>query len=157
MVGNLTAEKRGYEDFWEDCRNLNGKAAALQSRMLELIDEDAQAFRELMKAWKTTAADQDYAKACAPAQKTVFAVIEVLDILRILREKGNRNVLSDVGIGACCARAALEASRINILVNLRCIRSPEFRKELEAALETLIPEGIRQSEMISKQVEKELR
>jgi len=156
MVGQLTAHKKGHETFSRECEKLNEKAKALQERMLELIDEDALVFENLVKAWKSNATDKDYAEASAPAVKTIFEVIEVLDILSILKEKGNQNVLSDVGIGASCVAAALEASRINILVNLQYIVSPEYRKEFETLLETLIPEGIKRARDIIKQVEKEL-
>ena len=156
MVGHLTAGKKGYETFSPECEKLNEKAIAFQNRMLELIDEDARVFENLMKAWRSKVTDQDYVEASGPAVKTVFEVIEVLDILSILKEKGNQNVLSDVGIGACCAAAALETCRINILVNLQYIRTPGHRKEFETLLDTLIPEGIKRSKDIIKQVEKEL-
>lgn len=156
MVGNLTAGKKGYEAFAPECERLNQRAKKHQDRMLALIDDDARAFETLMKAWKNNAADQDYADASAPSAAVVFEVISVLDILGILKEKGNRNVLSDVGIGACCAAAALEACRLNILVNLRYIESAEHRKDMETLLDTLIPEGIKRASDIRKQVEKEL-
>lgn len=157
MVGQLTVDKKACEAFSQDCALLNEKSGQLKDHLLLLIDEDASAFQDLMKAWKSGASDQDYARACDPARKIVFDVIEVLDLLTVLHEKGNRNVLSDVGVGAVCAAAALEACRINLLVNLRSMRSLDSRKEFEILLETLIPDGIRQAGRISKQVEQELR
>lgn len=157
MVGQLTVDKKACEAFSQDCALLNEKSGQLKDHLLLLIDEDASAFQDLMKTWKSGASDQDYARACDPARKIVFDVIEVLDLLTVLHEKGNRNVLSDVGVGAVCAAAALEACRINLLVNLRSMRSLDSRKEFEILLETLIPDGIRQAGRISKQVEQELR
>ena len=156
MVGNLTVGKKSYEAFAPECEKLNERAKKHQVHMLALIDDDARAFEMLMKSWKTQATDRDYAEASAPSAAVVFEVVSVLDILGILKEKGNRNVLSDVGIGACCAGAALEACRLNILVNLRYIESAEHRKDLETLLDTLIPEGIKRASDIRKQVEKEL-
>ncbi|MDI9491340.1 MAG: cyclodeaminase/cyclohydrolase family protein [Bacillota bacterium] len=157
MVGNLTVEKKGYEAFSLECEKLIQKANELRNRLLQLIDEDAIAFEALMKAWKTGANDQAYANASEPAARTIHEIVTLLDILNVFKEKGNKNVLSDVGVGACCAAAALETSRINILVNLRYIGAPNVRKEFEMLLDVLIPEGIKRARDLMKQVERELQ
>lgn len=156
MVGHLTLGKKGYEHFDVQCAGLNEQALLLKDELLALIDEDAALFNSLMQAWKRGATDEDYLAACGASIRTVSAVLRVLDILEQLEVHGNKNVLSDVGIGARCAESALLGSRINILVNARLIQSAGVRKTLDVVLDSDIPHGALRARHIAWRVEKEL-
>jgi formiminotetrahydrofolate cyclodeaminase len=156
MVGHLTEGKKGYESFDEQCAQLNGQALQLANRLLGLIDADAAAFKALMDTWKKGSGDEDYIAACGPSVQTVSEVSSVLDLLESLEKYGNRNVQSDVGIGAACALAALSSARINILVNVQFMSSEEKRASLAPLLEDDIPEESQRARAIISRVEKEL-
>lgn len=148
MVANLTIGKRNYEDFSDECIDIIRESSALKEELLSLIDEDAQAFNHLMSACKSGAKDEDYAAAAKPSVHIVYAVISAIDLLGVLNEKGNRNLLSDVGVGASCAKSALEICRLNILVNIKFIKSQTERKLFIPILNELIPQSIDKAEFI---------
>ncbi len=156
MVANLTIGKKNYEDFSDECIEITNRAAELKAKLLLLIDEDAAAFTCLMRAYKLGAKDEDYAAAAKPAGQMVYAVISVIDLLGLLNEKGNKNLLSDVGVGASCAKSALEICRLNILVNIKYIKAEESKKAFAPILEELIPRGIDKAEFIYHSVIAEL-
>lgn len=152
MVANLTVNKEAYRNFSEECSELIVEITASKLKMLSLIDEDALAFKELVKAWETGATDEDYACAAKPATDTVYAIIELLDMLEILALKGNKNLLSDVGAAASCAKSSLEICRLNILVNLKYFKEPENKIVFDPLLKSSIPENIEKADVIYKQV-----
>ena len=51
MVGNLTTGKKKYAEFEEDIQRILKEAQALQDRLLAMIDEDAENFLPLSKAY----------------------------------------------------------------------------------------------------------
>ena len=51
MVANLSAHKRGWDDKWEYYSNSGEKGMFLQSQLLDLVDEDTDAFNSIMNAF----------------------------------------------------------------------------------------------------------
>lgn len=153
MVGRLTEGKKGYERFGEECTALNAELGKALPELLGLIDEDARVFLDLMNAWKTGATDEDYKAACEASVKTISAVERIVAILKRLLEEGNRNVISDVGIAAHCAAAALESCRLNILVNIRYIKKSANRQPYEHLVHQRVPKILKQASGIARRVE----
>ncbi len=52
MVANLTVGKKGYEAVEEDMKALAGKASQLRNKLTAAIDQDADAYTEVMAAYK---------------------------------------------------------------------------------------------------------
>lgn len=152
MVANLTVNKEAYKDFSEDCGTIIIKTAEIKKQLLSLVDEDACAFNNLMKAFKVGATDKDYAQASKPATQTVYALIPVLDILEILELKGNKNLISDVGAAASCIKSSLEICRLNILINAKYFKEAENRAAFDPTLNHMIPECINRADIIYKRV-----
>ena len=51
MVANLSAHKRGWDDRWESFSDVAERGMALQTRLLQLVDEDTAAFDAIMAAF----------------------------------------------------------------------------------------------------------
>ena len=51
MVANLSAHKRGWDDRWEDFSDWAEQAKAFQVKLLGLVDEDTNAFNQIMNAY----------------------------------------------------------------------------------------------------------
>ena len=56
MVGNITAGKPKFADVADDMRASVVELDAARARLLELIDEDAEAFSRLAATWKLSRA-----------------------------------------------------------------------------------------------------
>lgn len=156
MVCNLTVDKEGYEDVAEELGDIADELTANRTRLLELADEDAAAFNEVMDAYQTPEGE-GRAEAIEEASKLATEVpletaeecLAVLQHARTVTEKGNRNAVTDGGTGALLTHAGLQAALYNVTVNLGTIedegfvadvgsRTAEIEAEAEAALEEVM-------------------
>ena len=111
MVANLSANKRGWDDKWEEYSNWAEKGLTYQEQLLDLVDEDTKAFNMIMDAFKlpkeSTYEKEKRNNAIQEATKnailTPFKVMEValnsMDVIKKMAEIGNPNSITD----ACVA------------------------------------------------------
>lgn len=138
MVCNLTIGKPGYEAVEAEMQALRADSEALRARLLAMVAEDARAFDTLMAAYRLpkstaeekaarSAAIQDGLKAAtrAPLDCAVAAAEGVRLAARAV-ERGNVNVISDVGVGALAAWAALRCAALNVSINVPQIKDRTF-------------------------------
>ena len=122
MVANLTVGKKKYADVQEEIMRGLASLGRLQGELLELADRDAQVFAPLAEAYKLPAETEEQRDekdkimesrlldASLVPMEMMEKVIEILDILEFLEEKGSRMAVSDVGVAVQFARAALTRS-----------------------------------------------
>lgn len=133
MVGNLTVGKKRYEAVEADTYITLEKLAALRTRMLELVDEDARAFAPLAKAYslpKATPEEQAekdrvmqeaLVGACEVPLNIMRSCAQVIELCEFLAYNGSRMVLSDVGVAVVFAKAALLGASLNVYINAKDI------------------------------------
>ena len=51
MVSNLSAHKRGWDDKWEYFSKIGEKGMLIQNKLIDLVDEDTDAFNSIMQAY----------------------------------------------------------------------------------------------------------
>ena len=129
MVGNITAGKPKFADVADDMRASVVELDAARTRLLELIDEDAEAFSRLAATWKLSrATGEEKAARHATEQAALVGACEVpLRIMRVcaaviesdefLANNASKLVLSDVGASAILAKGALQAAALNVHIN----------------------------------------
>lgn len=151
MVANLSANKRGWEEQQSFFSAWAVKGQASRKKLLDLIDEDTQAFNALMAAFRLPKEnDADKSRRSAAIQKatlraiespleTVRASFDQLDFLYEMAAQGNPNSVSDAGVGAVCAMAAVEGGWMNVIINLGGLKDKalgdKIREEANALLE----------------------
>lgn len=146
MVANLSSHKRGWDDRWEEFSNWAEKGEDLRRKLIRLVDQDTAAFKKIMDAYGMPKANEEEkserAKAIAAATKFAAQVpLEIaktayksLDIIEAMVEKGNPNSITDAGVGALCARAAVRGAVMNVKINLKDFEDKAFVEEtLESA------------------------
>ena len=129
MVANLTAHKAAYDDRWEEFSDYAEQGQALMERLLHLVDEDTAAFNRIMDVFampKSTDAEKA-ARAAAMEAATLYATevplhtmeaaFEVFPLVRAMAEFGNPNSVTDAGVGALAARAAVRGAFLNVKIN----------------------------------------
>lgn len=129
MVGELTVGKKKYADVEEDIKALMVKAADVRERLIELIDEDAESFGPLAKAYgmpKETEEQQAEKErvmqaalraACDTPMQIMRTVCQALDITAEFAAKGSKLAISDAGCAAALCRGALQAASLNVFIN----------------------------------------
>ncbi len=146
MVANLTIGKPRYREVEDDMRRLLTRANALRTQLSDAMEADVDAFDRVMAAYRLPKADPGRSEAIQTALKQATEVplqcarlcVAVIELCREAADKGNRNVLSDVGVGVLAAHAALKSCAINVTVNLNAIRDPGFIAAKRAELEDLL-------------------
>lgn len=141
MVANLSSHKRGWDDRWEFFSEWAEKGQKLKDQLLYLVDEDTRAFNKIMDAFglpKKTDEDkaarkQAIEEASKYAIEIPFKVMEVslqsMDLIEAMAKEGNPNSVSDAGVGAICARAAVMGAYLNVKINAAGIDDKAFAAE----------------------------
>jgi formiminotetrahydrofolate cyclodeaminase len=153
MVVNLTLGKPAYAEHEQHVRPIGERARELRRRALELAAADEAAFDAVMgayglprrtdaeKAARSAAIQAATAAAARPPMQVAELAAQVIELAAALPGRSNRNVLSDVGVAAALAVAALESAAINVEVNLGALKDEAvrdgLRKELDAQLAAL--------------------
>ena len=150
MVCNLTVGKPKYADVQGEIQALLAQTEALRARLTALIDEDIAVYYRLSSAYKMpketeeqkaarTAAIQDILRdATKVPMQIAQACVQVLQLCKPIAEKGNVGAVSDAGVAALLAEAALRSAALNVLINLAAIKDAEFVARERAALERLL-------------------
>lgn len=143
MVANLSAHKRGWDDRWETFSDVAERGMSLQTRLLQLVDEDTAAFDAIMAAFgmpkgnDAQKAERSAAIQAATlgAMETPLEVAEValasMEVMADMAERGNPNSVTDAGVGALCARTAVLGAVMNVRVNAADLKD---RAKAEAML-----------------------
>ena len=129
MVANLSSHKRGWDDRWDEFGQWAEKGQALMTELLHLVDEDTMAFNGIMDAFampKNTDEEREKRKEAIQAATVVAAQVPLttmeasmraFDICSAMAENGNPASVSDAGVGALAARAAVIGAGLNVRIN----------------------------------------
>ncbi|MGB2783447.1 MAG: cyclodeaminase/cyclohydrolase family protein [Atribacterota bacterium] len=160
MVGNLTIGKKKYEDVEEDIKKIISSSEKLRYELSQLIEEDVMAFNNFMATYKMLKETEDEKKIRAEkiqeslieAAKVPLTVaykcLEVLSLSKEVAEKGNINVISDAGVAALMAEAALESAILNVKINLTMIKDEKVRTELSSSIKEILLKEKEQKEKV---------
>ena len=146
MVGNLTVGKPKYAAVEEDVKVLMDRAKSAEKKLLALVEEDAKAFEPLSKAYgipKTDPSRDEVMEkalevASAPPMEMMRVCAEVLNVLAELIDKGSVLAVSDVGVGAALASAAMKGASLNVFINTGLMKNRETAEKLNAEADELL-------------------
>ena len=146
MVANLSAHKRGWDGQWEEFSNWAEKGKYYHSALLNCVDEDTNAFNQIMTAFGLPKSSEqeklDRKNAIQAATKNAIEVPlkvmqlahDSLEVMKVMTEIGNPNSVSDAGVGALCARTAVEGAYLNVRINAAGFNDAVYlKKTLETA------------------------
>lgn len=157
MVGNLTFGKKAYEALGQDCREQLIRSyetvEILRMELMDLIDEDTRAFNHYMEAVRMPKDTEKEREAREKAMEE--AGLHTLQVplhiaqkcLEILRNQmhfvlyGNKNAVSDIGVGALLAFAGVEGAALNVKINLPGIRDEAVKKDAGEKIERCLNEA----------------
>lgn len=169
MVGSLTAGKKKYADVEADMQSLMEQAAALQQKLLELAERDAEAFEPLSKAYgmpteteeEKAEKDQVMALVLKEAAEVPLQIMEsccaAIDLLAEFAAKGSRMAVSDAGAGVIFCKAALQGGSLNVFINTRSMKDRQLAQQLEAKADQMLQEYTMKADEVYAYVFHELR
>ena len=153
MVGNYSIGKKKFLGMEVKHQEIIDKSCDLMNKLLELIDEDAENFEPLSKAYgmpKDTpeqAADKEKVlQSCLKVAaggpiKMVEYIYEAIKLQEELVDISTKIIISDVGCGVQFLKAALYSANLNVTVNLNSINDEEYVKEVSNRMAKLVAEG----------------
>ena len=160
MVANLSAHKPGWDERWAEFGQWAQQGVAVQQELLHLVDADTEAFNRIMAAFgmpKGTEEEKQL-RSAAIQEATLFAAqvplqtmkvsMKVFPLCRAMAEQGNPNSLSDAGVGALAARAAVWGAGLNVKINASSLKDKERAAALIQEAEQLMAQAQEQENVI---------
>ena len=154
MVANLSAHKAGWDERWKEFSDQADQGQELTEKLLELVDEDTEAFNRIMAALQMpkSTPEEKAARAQALEDATLYATevplrtmettLEVFPLLESMAATGNPNSVSDAGVGALAGRSAVLGAQLNVKINAAGLKDREKAKELTDKAEEIARKAI---------------
>ena len=159
MVANLSSHKPGWADRWEEFSQVAEKGQKLKDELLDLVDEDTNAFNKIMEALqmpkKTDAEKAARMEALELASqyatqvpfKTMNVAFKAFEVVEAMVKNGNPASVSDAGVGALCCRSAVMGAYLNVKINAAGLKDRAFA-------DNIVAEGAKiEAEAIAKEAE----
>ena len=166
MVCHLTIGKKGYENVSTEMQTILPRAEALRRKLTDLMQADTDAYRWVMNAYRLPKNTDDEKAARIHAIQAALQYAsdvplhvaelcaQVLELARVVAEKGNKNAASDGGVGALIVEAGLRGAAFNVTINLGSIADETFVQDHRARVGKLLAEAERAEREILSIVEK---
>jgi glutamate formiminotransferase/formiminotetrahydrofolate cyclodeaminase len=168
MVANLSSHKKGWDTRWKEFSDLAVRGKDVQNRLLELVDEDTEAFNRIMEAFglpKKTEEDKKLRKK-AVQEATMDAILipmKVMEtafsgfsLIREMVEKGNPNSVTDAGVGALAIRSCIRGAFLNVKINATGLDNRKFAEDIISRGLDIEAKASMEEEAILKMVEVEI-
>jgi formiminotetrahydrofolate cyclodeaminase len=138
MVANLTVGKEKYKDVEHEMKEMAAESTDLLARLERLVAADMEAFSGFMAVFKLPRDTEEQKaertrrmqEALVAATDTPLAIAETcMRILELAGEaalKGNKGAVSDAGVAAFAAEAALNAALLNVDINAPSIKDSAY-------------------------------
>jgi glutamate formiminotransferase / formiminotetrahydrofolate cyclodeaminase len=138
MVASMSRGKKAYIPHERELSDAIGRLAQLREDLKAAVDEDAESYNAVMKAYKQAKDSADGAALIDSALKQATTVPlgvaerarEVATIAEKLKPITNPNMRSDLTTGIALAEAAIEGALANVEINVESIKDELFVAEV---------------------------
>ncbi|MCE5238406.1 cyclodeaminase/cyclohydrolase family protein [bacterium] len=163
-LGEMAANFTRGKDTWERVEAPLARLEQLRETLLDLTDADPEAYAPVAAAYAMPRATEEEKAARREAiqaalkqaahvpLQVVGRVADAIAELPALAEHANRNLLSDVGVAAAFALAALKTGWLNVEVNLASIKDEEYVEDIRGAWQERLCEAEKTAAVVWEQV-----
>lgn len=165
LVGKTTVGKENYTDVQEEMEKIISKGTELHKKLTKSVDEDTEAFNQILSAYRMpkdepevrSRAIQEALKRAAEVPLQVAKIsFEVLDFAIAVAERGNKNAITDSGVAALFAEAAIIGALYNVKINLLSIKDEDVKKTFIHEMKEILDKIASKREEAMKIVEAEI-
>ena len=165
MVANLSSHKVGWDDKIDYFSDIADQGQKFKDTLLDLVDADTHAFNKIMDAIRMpkVSDEEKVARKAAMHAATVGAIevplkvmkvsLDSMNILKEMAENGNPNSVSDAGVGALCARTAVEGAALNVKINCSGFDDKAYVADALRQADNMLQEAKKMEREILKHVE----
>ncbi|MFW6138409.1 MAG: cyclodeaminase/cyclohydrolase family protein [Spirochaetota bacterium] len=152
MLSALTVSNKKYQQVSGEMKDLLNKAGSLKDQLLELLQEDTEAFEDAARAFKMPKTTQEEKKARARAidrglKKATEVPLSIMEkclevgrLASVAVKKGNQMAISDGAISALFAEAAAKGAMVNVRINFSWLKDRQYIEETEKKLGAVLDE-----------------
>ena len=138
MVCNLSLDEKKYKEVLPEIQEIRQQADALLAKLINAVDDDAQAFNEVMDAYKLPklteeekaarliTIQQAMKKAALLPLGVAGSCLDALKLAGRILPLGNPNAASDAAVAGLMAYAAIQGALYNVKINLGFIKDAAF-------------------------------
>ncbi|MFX1517823.1 MAG: cyclodeaminase/cyclohydrolase family protein [Promethearchaeota archaeon] len=165
LVGKTTVGKENFSEVQAEMEKVVSRGTELHQRLSNLVDEDTNAFNEILKAYRMPKDDPDArVKAIQNALRGAAEVplevaklsFEALDLILAVADRGNKNAITDAGVAALFADSAVRGAIFNVKINMLSIKDEEIKSQFTQDIEEIQTQLDAKREAILKVIEAEL-
>lgn len=162
MVANLSGHKAGWDDRWEEFSRQAEEGRCIQDELIALVDEDTEAFNRIMDvfAMPKSTPEEKTARSAALQDATLYATqvplrtmkaaYRTFDLVDSMARTGNPASVSDAGVGALAARAAVLGAQLNVRINAAGLKNREKADAILAEADRIAADAIaRETEILA--------
>jgi len=169
MVANLSSHKRGWDDKWEFFSDWAEKGKEIQNHLLDLVDEDTEAFNKILEAFglPKKSDEEKSARSVAVQEATKnaimvpFRVMETafsgFELIRQMVEKGNPNSITDAGVGALALRSCIKGAFLNVRINASGLTDKSFASEIVSKASIIELKAVEEEQSIMMLVDSRIK
>lgn len=160
MVLKITKKKEGTSDKGSQISALIEKGMHLKREFLIYTEKDADAFAEVINAYRLPkntesekklrleAIERALKEAALIPMEVAEKAFKLFELSLYLVQYGNRNAITDSAVSAIVARSAVISALYNVRINLLSIKDEAFKKEMLEKAAYLEEESIKQEKEI---------
>ncbi|MCQ4638232.1 cyclodeaminase/cyclohydrolase family protein [Anaerovorax odorimutans] len=164
MVGSLTVGKKKYKDVEEEIKALMDRSRLLQRELLDLVQQDAEVFAPLAKAYgmpketeeqkeeKVRVMEQALVGACEVPLAIMEKCCQGIELCGRFADKGSTMAISDAGAGAAFCRAALAGASLNVYINTKAMKNREYADAANKRADEMLKNYTEKADRILEQV-----
>ena len=153
MVANFSYGKKKFIDIKDKHEDIIKRGEILGEKLIDLIDKDAECFEPLSKAFvmpsntevekkvKNETLQECLITACSAPMETLELSYDAILLHKEIVDISSINIISDVGVGVQCLKAALNSAYLNVLINLNSINDQNYVIKNKEKAERLVLEG----------------
>lgn len=168
MVANLSSHKRGWNERWAEFSDAADTGQRIKDAMIRAVDEDTDAFNAIMAAFALPKGtpEEKAARKAAIQQATRGAIevplrvvrlgLESFGLIRRMVDTGNPNSITDAGVGALCARAAVLGAALNVKVNAADLEDKAYAQAVVAEADAAMTKATELEQEILKTVREKM-
>ena len=169
MVCNLTVGKKKYAEVESEMRAALEKLEQVRAQLVGLIDADAEAFSPLAAAYgmpkatpeeqaaKDEALQAALVGACDVPIDIMRAVAEAAEAIEFVAHNGSRLAVSDAGVAAAFAKAAVQGASFNVYINAASMSDAGRAAAYRAQADGIIAEVVARCDAVYDYVMGEVR
>jgi methenyltetrahydrofolate cyclohydrolase len=164
MVCNLTIGKAKYRDVEDELSAVLARTEQLRRELTQMIEEDVESFSAVMRAYamprqtqaesalRTQAIQNALRQAVQVPLRCCHVCQEIIELSAVVAQKGNSSLVSDAGVAALAAHAALRGGALNVMINVKAVSDRQFVANQVAELDELLSRASAASEACEQSV-----